>query len=135
MRMRYRLTTGKHYRMGGERYVQGDVFEPTEAELKAFGDRLEPVEEAAESDSGENSAEMPEKAETQPLKIDPTADLEGLLGQSIAAALAAAGIASLEELAKIAADPEALAAIPQIGKKRGQQIRKTLMELETGSEG
>lgn len=43
----YRLTRKRHVRTENGRrvtYRAGDVFEPTEAELRAFSDRLEPVE-------------------------------------------------------------------------------------------
>lgn len=35
---------------GYEHIGPGEAFEPTEAELRAFGDRLEPVDEAADGD-------------------------------------------------------------------------------------
>lgn len=41
----HRVTRKYITRSSGETFEQGDVFEPTQAELDAFGDRLEEVEE------------------------------------------------------------------------------------------
>ena len=44
----YRLKTGKHRRTGEERvYRPGDILVPTEAELLALGDKLDPIWEFA----------------------------------------------------------------------------------------
>lgn len=45
---KYKLTRGSHARVeNGKRvyYEEGDIFEPSEAELQAFGDKLEPAPE------------------------------------------------------------------------------------------
>lgn len=49
----YRLTRKRLTRSSGEEFVEGDVFEPTEAELRAFDDRVEKVEDDAEEDEDE----------------------------------------------------------------------------------
>lgn len=43
----YRLTRKRIHRIGGDDVETGETFEPTDAELQAFGDRLEPSEDTA----------------------------------------------------------------------------------------
>jgi hypothetical protein len=55
----YRVTW-KRIARGDEVFEEGDVFEPTDAELDAFGDRLEPV------DGDEDNAEDGDELDTAP---------------------------------------------------------------------
>lgn len=69
--MSYRWTHKRLVRSNGEDVESGDVFEPTEDELAAFGDRLEPVEsESVDSadfdvDEGQSSELSEESTEGQ----------------------------------------------------------------------
>lgn len=51
----YRVKRSKITRASGERYQPGDMIEPTEAELTAFGDNLEMVESEGESSDDEST--------------------------------------------------------------------------------
>lgn len=58
---RYRYTGTTLYRNGGQEVVDpGDIIQPTEAELDAFGDALEPVRE---SNGGTEPATEPDQTE------------------------------------------------------------------------
>jgi len=77
---RYRLTARKRLsRSDGENVAPGEVFEPTEAERRAFSDLLEPVEEPETPDD----TDAPD--ETDP-PFDPgdttVAELEDILDES-----------------------------------------------------
>lgn len=66
----YRLTQGKHTRFvdGQPVHLQaGDVFEPSKAELDAFGDRLELIHEAVPPFIEEEPAQI--DAEPEPVEI------------------------------------------------------------------
>lgn len=60
---RYRYTGTSWYR-NGERLTAGAVVEPTDAELRSFGETLVPVDEDAEGDTGEVTESDPEVDET-----------------------------------------------------------------------
>lgn len=150
--MKYRLLIGKHYRFEDGLLVRleaGDVFEPSEVELEAFGDRLEAVEEAAdlettdpapkESDSEQNSGADQGNLLQTPLTNDPTGlEIETVpgIGPKTAEVLRAAGIMTVLDLARVANGPE-LAEI--VGASQAAKIRKALMDLnpagEVGPEG
>jgi len=77
--MKYKLTIGKHTRFEkgrAVRYVTGDVFEPTDAELVTIGDRLEPVIEKVEEDSRDVDNEPENTGEGDQLPVGDQ-DLEG----------------------------------------------------------
>ena len=82
--MKYQLTIGRHIRFEDRkavRYLPGDVFEATEADLESCGDRLALVEvptAATESDSGDHSPETGANLADAPLRIDPTEDSEAV---------------------------------------------------------
>jgi len=74
----HRLTSGEHYRLEDGRrvrYTAGAVFVPTEGELAAFRDRLEPVELPTNEPAPPGSAHEPKgpeepKAENEPTEPD-----------------------------------------------------------------
>lgn len=155
--MRVRVKSGKHYRNeDGQtaRYEEGEVFDATEAELAGFPERFEVVGDAAPreesratidpgSDAGENPGEMAEMAATidsgdkkaeEPDNLateEPTSGLRAQLPAEIAVALEKAGIDTMEKLAEIAGDPDALAKVKGIGKTKAKQIRELLMKAES----
>jgi hypothetical protein len=69
-----RLVRGKDGRLHSASHQAGDVIEPTDAELRAFGDRLEPVQgrpvgepsAPASPEPGEPGAEAPAPADAPP---------------------------------------------------------------------
>lgn len=136
--MKVRVRSGKHYRSeAGQtmRYGEGDIFDATEAELLGFRDRFEIIEvetpeDAATIDPGDattpESSNPPEKLLTEA----PGGDLRQAVGDELAAALEKADITSLEELAEIAGDPDALAKVKGIGKAKAKRIREALMSAK-----
>lgn len=154
--MKVRVRSGKHYRnVNGEtmRFVEGDEFDATEAEVSGFGDRFEAIDEAtigSERGLWENSGNIaisiatngPESA-NEKISVDlsietPTREtvegpgdgLRNILPDEIAVALEAAGINTMEKLAEIAGDPEQLSKVKGIGKAKARKIREVLMGAE-----
>jgi hypothetical protein len=140
--MRYRIRTGKHYRQF-ERFGAGDVIEPTEAELKAFGDRFEAIADPADTTGKPMVIETVAPLETilgivHGLKaLDSQADMAELpeLPGGANQALAEAGITTLEQLAALAMAPEALEKVRGIGKTKARAIREALMAMAVAGEG
>jgi len=70
--MKYKLTSGRHYRFeNGELHVlvAGDVFEPSEAELQAFSDKLE--DESEVKPQPEKAKQPSKTSKTSAVKADP----------------------------------------------------------------
>lgn len=154
--MKYLVRRGKHSRFENGQvrtYRQGEAIEPTEAELRAFPGRFEPVADAerdSESGAPEIAGNLPESALTaapsgaqtgvsaetavyEPVESPP--ELSELLSGEILEALQAGGVDTLEKLARLASEPDALTKIKGIGKARARQIREALMAMDVGPEG
>ncbi|WP_254535230.1 hypothetical protein [Halomarina litorea] len=65
----YRVTA-PNYGAPGNRREQGEVFEPTEAEISAFRDKLEPVED--ESDDGGEASDQAGEEDDASAPFDPS---------------------------------------------------------------
>lgn len=153
----YRLTADRHVRFDEKGQViilrKGDIFEATEAELKAFRDRLEPVEveemlpgddpnasgeekqdetpaQNATIDSG-NEPEASERSEqASDGKNDPETSLDRLMKPEIVKALEAAGIHSMDVLAKELANDPDLTQVKGITKTKAKQIREAVLAMQ-----
>lgn len=122
------------------RYEAGQPFEPTQAELIAFGDVLKQapagaseVEQPAAGDLTV-STETDVSCETLSGPSETAVTLSQILPTRLVAALAAGGVTSLEQLAGLAADPDALAAVKGIGRAKARQIREALLAYESGNQ-
>jgi hypothetical protein len=153
----YRLTADRHVRFDEKGQViilrKGDIFKATEAELKAFRDRLEPVEveeslpgddlstsgeekqdetpdqnatidSGNEPDAGEGSEQAPDG------KNDPETSLDHLMKPEILKALEAAGIHSMDVLAKELANDPDLTRVKGITKTKAKQIREAVLAMQ-----
>lgn len=110
----HRLTSGEHYRLEDGRrvrYTAGAVFVPTEGELAAFRDRLEPVELPTNEPAPPGSANEPtEPDEPQQTTSEPVGGDESqltgehIVGYNVSAAVAAIrGVTSVTVLRDVIA--------------------------------
>ena len=104
----HRLVRGRHRRKvksGTEKYVAGDPITPTESELRAFGDKFEPIVRTPEDDAAEaeDDAAEDDGEEEEEIDLSSLTAIDGV-GEKTARSLYEAGYHTADDLADASQD-------------------------------